>query len=126
MVNNYINYATSFTIFNGQEHIRNEFINNNLEVQNNISASELITVEKTNSYPERWAIRNGMNSCWSKKINHFCYERMPSSRDEDFFQEMRFETLDEAMKIGLEIAKVYEKAFSLSFGGGECNCGFES
>ena len=51
MVNNYINYATSFTIFNGQEHIRNEFINNNLEVQNNISASELITVEKTNSYP---------------------------------------------------------------------------
>ena len=46
----------------------------------------------------RWAILNGMKSCWSKKEKVFVYEPIPSSRDDKFFEECRF-NFEEGLRI---------------------------
>mgnify|MGYP003425797941 FL=1 len=50
--------------------------------------------EQTN-VPITWAVRRG-GSVMSKFTGSFDYEPMPSSRDDDFFNEYRFSTPDEA------------------------------
>lgn len=45
--------------------------------------------------PNSWAVRIG-RTCMSKFTGVFDYEPMPSSRDDDFFNEYRFSTPEEA------------------------------
>jgi hypothetical protein len=59
-----------------------------------------ITIEATKydeqiNEPIMWAVRQG-GSVMSKFTGSFNYEPMPSNRDDDFFNEYRFSTPDEA------------------------------
>jgi hypothetical protein len=45
--------------------------------------------------PVRWAVRCG-NSCMGKTDGVFIYEPRPSSRDDEYFAEYRFATIQEA------------------------------
>ena len=59
-----------------------------------------VTIEATKydeqtSVPTTWAVRRG-DSVMSKITGSFDYEPMPSSRDDDYFNEYRFSTPDEA------------------------------
>lgn len=47
--------------------------------------------------PTSWAVRNGVD-VMSKHTGNFEYEPKPSSRDEDFFEEYRFNSADEAIE----------------------------
>jgi hypothetical protein len=46
--------------------------------------------------PISWAIRRS-GSVMSKTTGHFDYEPMPSSRDDEFFAEYRFTSMEEAI-----------------------------
>lgn len=48
-----------------------------------------------NNKPISWTVRIG-RTCMSKFTGGFAYEPMPSSRDDDFFNEYRFSTPEEA------------------------------
>ena len=61
-----------------------------------------VTIEATKfdeefSKPISWAIRCG-GRCMSKITKSFDYEPLPSSRDDEFFDEYRFNTPEEAYK----------------------------
>lgn len=45
-----------------------------------------------------WAIRTAGGDVLSKKSLSFEHEPLPSSRDEQFYQEFRFATVDEALE----------------------------
>lgn len=59
-----------------------------------------ITVEATKFDSEHkpivWAIRRS-SSVMSKKTGTFDYEPMPSNRDDEFFEEYRFDSIEEAI-----------------------------
>lgn len=95
--------ANSFMLFNANEYLKKL-------TGEDTFASEIITIEKASSFPEKWAIRRS-GGCWSKTENAFCYERNPSSRDEEFFKEFRFSSLEDALIIGEKIASAYERAY---------------
>lgn len=62
--------------------------------------SQWVTIEATKydeqtNEPTTWAIRRG-GSVMSKFTGSFDYELMPSNRDDDFFNEYRFSTPEEA------------------------------
>ncbi len=65
------------------------------------SKMEWITIEATNyneeNSPIAWAVRQG-RTCMSKFSGRFDYEPSPSSRDNDFFNEYRFNTPEEAAR----------------------------
>ena len=100
--------ATSFTAFSAEDFLKHLSEKYNIEAEH-LSSSEQIRVEKTSSFPERWAIRT--HNCWSKSEKAFVYECSPSSRNEEFYKDMRYDSLDEALAVALEIKDVYEKAF---------------
>jgi hypothetical protein len=54
--------------------------------------------EKDGNKPVKWAIRKG-GLVFSKITGTFEYEPMPSSRDDNFFAEFRFDTPDEAARV---------------------------
>lgn len=54
------------------------------------------TLFDDNGKPTSWAIRKS-GTCFSKITNEFHYEPLPSSRDEDFFNEFRFNSEREAL-----------------------------
>lgn len=50
--------------------------------------------------PARWAVRRG-NSCMGRTDGAFIYEPQPSSRDDEYFAEYRFATIEDAERIYL-------------------------
>ena len=55
-----------------------------------------------------WAVRNSA-FCFHKPSKDFCYESMPSGRKENFKEEFRFKTLEEALNVALQIGEQYRK-----------------
>lgn len=46
---------------------------------------------------ERWVIKEGGRACLSKSLGEFVYEPMPSNRTDDFLDDTRFNSMEEAM-----------------------------
>ena len=56
-----------------------------------------IYIKKTNANTNTYGIYRG-TCCFSKKNRHFYLEPASSSRDEEFFKEFRFSSLEDAIK----------------------------
>lgn len=67
-------------------------------LENIMDGEKLIMLERTSidPHPEKWAIRY-CGLCLSKQKKKFCYETLPSLRDEPHYKEFRFDSEQEAI-----------------------------
>jgi len=67
-------------------------------LENDMDRGKLILLERTSidPHPEKWAIRY-CGLCLSKQKKKFCCETLPSSRDEKYYKEFRFDSEQEAI-----------------------------
>lgn len=85
--------------------MKKDYINSIILVSPNEINYKKIVIERTHYSKDTlcWAIRLNDSNCYNKKTNTFILESTPSSRDENYFKENRFDSPLEA----LEIFKVY-------------------
>ena len=59
-----------------------------------------VSIERTNFETDElcWALRMDNNTCYSKPHKEFCYEILPSGRDEQYIKENRYSSLLEALE----------------------------
>lgn len=58
---------------------------------------DVVTLRRTSKNPERWAIYHNP-FVLNKKNGRFCYDPLPSSREDNYFKTYRFDTAEEAIQ----------------------------